>query len=160
MGLALALPLGLALLVRNLHAATGDFSTAIGLSVYLKPQVSEQSARQLVAHLASRPDVASVELITATQALEELRTQSGLGAALDTLSENPLPNVLALRPTPAALDAPRLQALRSAVAALPEVDSVQLDQDWVTRFSAILVLLQRVAWITTGLLAVGVSCGA
>ncbi len=156
MGLALALPLGLELLVRNLHAATGDFSAAIGLSVYLKQQVSEPSARQLAAHLAARPDVASVELITATQALEELRKQSGLGAALDTLSENPLPNVLALRPAPAALDAPRLEALRSAVAALPEVDSVQLDQDWVTRFSAILVLLQRVAWITAGLLAVGV----
>jgi cell division transport system permease protein len=156
MGLALALPLALELLVRNLHAATGDFSAAIGLSVYLKPQVSEQSARQLVAHLAARSDVASVELITATQALEELRTQSGLGAALDALSENPLPNVLTIRPTSAALDAARLQMLRSAVAAWPEVDSVQLDQDWVTRFSAILALMQRVAWITAGLLAVGV----
>jgi cell division transport system permease protein len=156
MGLALALPLALELLVRNVHAATGDFSAAIGLSVYLKPQVSEQSARQLVAHLAARSDVASVELITATQGLEELRTQAGLGAALDALSENPLPNVLAIRPTSAALDAARLQTLRSAVAAWPEVDSVQLDQDWVTRFSAILALLQRIAWITAGLLAVGV----
>ena len=156
MGLALALPLGLEVLVRNLHAATGDFSAAVGLSVYLKPQVSEQSARQLAANLAGRPDVASVNLITATQALEEFRAQSGFGAALDALTENPLPNVLAIRPTAAALQSPTLQTLRSAVSAWPEVDSVQLDQDWVLRFSAILELLHRVVYITAGLLALGV----
>ena len=40
MGLAMALPLALQLLVRNVRAATGDFSEAVGLSVYFKPEIS------------------------------------------------------------------------------------------------------------------------
>ena len=47
MGLALALPLALNVLVRNVRDATGDFSEAVGLSVYFKPEVPEQKARQL-----------------------------------------------------------------------------------------------------------------
>ena len=39
MGLALALPLALNVLVRNVRDATGDFSEAVGLSVYFKPEV-------------------------------------------------------------------------------------------------------------------------
>jgi cell division transport system permease protein len=155
-GLALALPLGLELLVRNVRAATGDFSTAVGLTVYLKPQISEQSARALAKNLGERVGVASVSLITAAQALEEFRAQSGFGNALDALTDNPLPNVLTIRPAPGAVDSAQLAALRSAVAAWPEVDSVQLDQDWVLRFNAILALIARVVWITAALLAAGV----
>ena len=156
MGLALALPLGLDVLVRNVRGATGDFSAAVGVSVYLKPQVSEQTARQLAKNLGARTGVASVTLITAAQALEEFRAQSGFGNALDALTDNPLPNVLAIRPAPGAVDSAQLEALRSAVMAWPEVDSVQLDQDWVLRFNAILALLARVVWITAALLAAGV----
>jgi cell division transport system permease protein len=156
MGLALALPLGLDVLVRNVRGATGDFPTAVGLSVYLKPQVTEPTARQLAKTLSEHAGVASVSLITATQALDELRAQPGFGNALAALTDNPLPNVLTIRPAPGAVDTAQLEALRSAISAWPEVDSVQLDQDWVMRFNAILDLLARIIWLTAGLLAAGV----
>jgi cell division transport system permease protein len=156
MGLALALPLALDLLVRNVRAATGDFSEAVGLSVYLKPEVPEARARQLAQSAAQRYGVAGATLITATEALAEFRAQSGFGAALDALPENPLPNVLTVRPTPDAASPQQLEALRSSLSAWPEVDSVQLDRDWVLRFSAILELLRRVTLITAVLLAAGV----
>jgi cell division transport system permease protein len=156
MGLALALPLSLQVLVRNLRGATGDFSGAIGLSVYLKPQVSEQQARQLARTAAARPGVGHVTLITAAQALEEFRTQSGFGDALGALTDNPLPHVLSIQPTAAAEGPQQLDALRAWLSAWPEVDSVELDRDWVLRFNAILGLLRRVVAITAALLAVGV----
>jgi cell division transport system permease protein len=156
MGLALALPLALDLLVRNARGATGDFSDAVGMSVYLKPQVTEQTARQLAQNLSGHAGVANVTLITATQGLEELRTQSGFGAALDALSDNPLPNVLAIRPAADASSPAQLELLRRAVEAWPEVDSVQLDRDWLLRFDAILDLMRHMLWITATLLAAGV----
>jgi len=156
MGLALALPLGLDLLVRNVRAATGDFAEAVGLSVYFKPEVTEARARQLAKSAAERYGVASATLITATEALAEFRSQSGFGAALDALPENPLPNVLTVRPTPAAASPQQLEALRSYLSAWPEVDSVQLDRDWMQRFNAILALLLRTLWITAILLGAGV----
>jgi len=156
MGLALALPLALEVAVRNVRAATGDFSGAVSLSVYLKPQVSEQTARQLQQTLAGHAGVAAVTLITAEQALEELRTQDGFSAALSALTENPLPHVLTVRPTPHSASPEHIEALLHAIEAWPEVDAVQLDRDWVARFSALLELMRRALWLTAGLLGVGV----
>src|SRR5471032_2089278 len=96
MGLALALPLGLDVLVRNVRTATGDFSGAVSLSVFLKTGVAEARAQQLARNARDRSGVATVQLITASQALAEFRAQSGFGAALDALQDNPLPHVLAI----------------------------------------------------------------
>jgi cell division transport system permease protein len=156
MGLALALPLALNVLVRNVRAATGDFSEAVGLSVYFKAEVPEQKARQLAKSASERAGVASATLITASEALAEFRSQSGFGAALDALPDNPLPNVLTIRPAPNAASPPQLEALRAYLLSWPEVDSVQLDRDWVLRFSAILELLRRVVLIAAVLLGAGV----
>jgi cell division transport system permease protein len=156
MGLALALPLGLEVLVRNVRGATGDFSDAVGMSVYLKMQTSEQSARQLAQNLRAHAGVAGVTLITAAQALEEFRDSSGFGAALDALTDNPLPHVLIVRPAADASSPAQMEALRTAITAWPEVDSVQLDRDWLQRFDALVDLLRRVLWISAGLLGAGV----
>src|SRR5580704_14457276 len=156
LALALALPLALSVLVRNVRAATGDFSEAVGLSVYLKPETSEQSARQLAKNVGERAGVASVTLITAAQALAEFRSQSGFGAALDALTDNPLPNVLAIRPAPSASSPAQLDALRAWLTAWPEVDSVQLDHDWVLRFRAIIELLRSILTVAAVLLGLGV----
>ncbi len=156
MGLALALPLALDVLIRNVRLATGDFTDAVGLSVYLKTEVPEARARQLAKTALEHAGVASVTLITAAQALQEFRTQSGFGAALDALTDNPLPNVLAIRPRANASSPARLESLRAWLAAWPEVDAVQLDRDWVLRFSAILDLLRQMVLITAALLGAGV----
>jgi len=156
MGLAMALPLALNVLVRNVRDATGDFSEAVGLSVYFKPDIPEPKARQLASIAGQRTGVASATLITASEALAEFRAQSGFGAALDSLPDNPLPNVLTIRPAPGADSPSQLEALRNYLLSWPEVDSVQLDRDWVLRFSAIMQLLRRVVLITAVLLGAGV----
>ena len=156
LGLALALPLALNVLVRNVRDATGNFSAAIGLSVYFKTDVQELRARQLAKSAAEHVGVADVTLTTATQALAEFREQSGFGAALDALTDNPLPHVLTIRPSAAASSPEQLEALRVWLASWPEVDSVQLDRDWVVRLNAILDLLRRVVLITAALLGAGV----
>jgi cell division transport system permease protein len=156
MGLALALPLGLNTLVGNVRLATGDFSGALGMTVYLKMSVSEQTARQLAQNLRGRTGVADVQLVTAAEALEELRSQPGFSAAFDALSDNPLPNVLTVRPAVDATAPAQLEALKAAVEAWPEVDSVQLDRDWLVRFQALLDLMRRVLVIVAALLGAGV----
>src|SRR5690242_500716 len=88
-GIALALPACLELLVINARAATGGWSQALDMSVYLKADVSEAKAEQLRRALRERPEVESVELVTATAALAQFRKFSGFGEALDALTENP-----------------------------------------------------------------------
>ena len=156
MGLALALPLGLDVLVRNVRAATGNFSGAVTVSVYLRNGVAEARAEQLARAAQARSGVAAVQLITATQALAQFRAQSGFGAALDALEDNPLPHVLVVTPRPEQANPAAMEALRQYLHSWPEVDSVQLDGDWVARFNAILALLRRALLVAAGLLGIGV----
>jgi cell division transport system permease protein len=154
MGLALALPLALQVLVRNVSSL--DLPSGIGVSVYLKPEVSEARARTLAATFAAHAGIASVTLITASQALAQFRAQSGLGAALDALTDNPLPNVITISPEPRTASPAQLEALRGYLAVWPEVDSVQTDADWARRLGAWLDLLRRALLVTAALLALGV----
>jgi cell division transport system permease protein len=156
MGLALSLPLTLDVLVRNVRQATGDFSQSVGLTVYLKTDTPAPKVQQLARTASERTGVGDVTLITSAQALADFRTQSGFGAALDALTDNPLPNVLTIRPSAHDASPQQLDALRDYFASWPEVDSVQLDRDWVLRFSAILLLLRRTVVIAAVLLGAGV----
>ena len=154
--LALALPTALRLLVLNAEAATGGFTNAIDISVYLKTDVPLVKAQQLERNARERPDVGRVELITSDKAMEEFRTYSGFGSALDALKENPLPHVLHVQPRAGAQTTASVESLRRYFTAWPEVDLVQVDTDWVMRFNAILDVLRNLLVITAALLGAGV----
>jgi cell division transport system permease protein len=154
--LALALPMSLRLFVTNAQAATGNFANAIEVSVYLKTDVPLAKARQLAQAAQERRDVAAVALIPADKGLEDFRAYSGFGDALQALKDNPLPHVLHVRPRAEATSAAALDSLRAYFAAWPEVDSVQVDSDWVMRFNAILEVLRTLLLIAAALLGIGV----
>ena len=154
--LALALPTALGLFVSNAQVATGDFANAIDLSVYLKTATPLAKAQQLAATARARTEVAEVTLIPADKALEEFKTYSGFGAALEALEDNPLPHVLHIRPRPEAESAVTLENLKRYLSAWPEVDTVQIDSEWVNRFNAILEVLRRLLTLAALLLGVGV----
>ena len=153
---ALALPMSLKLFVTNARVATGDFKDAVDLSVYLKTDVALSKAEQLAANARERGGVADVTLIAADQALDEFKTYSDFGAALEVLERNPLPHVLHVHPAPDASSAAALETLRQYFAAWPEVEMVQIDSEWVMRFNAILDVLRKVLLILAALLGLGV----
>jgi cell division transport system permease protein len=155
-GLALALPTALRLLVLNAEAATGGFSSAIDLSVYLKTDVPLVKAQQLERNVRARADVAHVELIPADKAMEEFRNYSGFGVALEALKDNPLPHVLHVQPRTDSQTATAVESLRHYFTAWPEVELVQVDTEWVMRFNAILNVLRKLLAIAAALLGAGV----
>jgi cell division transport system permease protein len=155
-GLALALPLALRLLVDNTRAATGDFANAVDVTVYFKSNVSLERAEQLRRNAAKRSGVAAVTLVAADQALAEFREYSGFGAALEALESNPLPHVLNVRPKPDASAPAQLEQLKRYFAAWPEVEIVQIDTEWVQRFATILEVLRRLLLVAAAVLGLGV----
>src|SRR5580704_2674726 len=68
-GLALAVPLALALLVSNAVTATGGFTGVVDVSVYFKPDVTLSKVQQLAQSVRARPGVASVQVISADEGL-------------------------------------------------------------------------------------------
>jgi len=155
-GIALALPACLHLLVTNLQRASSNWDDAITLSVYLKQETSPDDARRISERVRQRRDVAQVTLITAEEGLKEFRRQSGFGAAIDALTANPLPHALVIKPAAEYLNAAHLETLAADLRQLAGVDAVQLDTAWVNRLNAILEAIQRSIVVTAGLFALGV----
>jgi cell division transport system permease protein len=153
---ALALPLFLNVLLENTQAVTAGWNQAFELSVYLHKKAGVDRAEALAKQLRGRADVAQVRVISAEQALADFRDRSGFGKALDALDGNPLPNTLVVTPSLAASTPPGTQALKASIAASPDVDTVQLDTEWVQRLNALLAVLRRVVWLTGALLGVSV----
>jgi cell division transport system permease protein len=118
--------------------------------------VALTKAQQLGANARARAGVADVTLIPADKALEEFRTYSGFGAALEVLEQNPLPHVLHIHPAADASSTASIESLKRYFAAWPEVDLVQVDSEWVMRFNAILDVLRKVLVMAAALLGVGV----
>ncbi len=155
-GIALALPAGLQLLVTNARTLSGHWEGAAELSVYLKDDVDLAAARKLADKLAGDPEIAEVRLIPAEEALREFREYSGFGAALDVLKDNPLPHVLVLLPADPGASPDVLDNLRRRLAESLPADQVQADTAWVARLQAMLDLARRTVLLAGLLLALGV----
>jgi cell division transport system permease protein len=155
-GIAIALPLLGSLFLENARLATSNLNSAFDLSVYLDKKAGSARAQALVKQLRLRGDVAAVRLITAEQALADFRHDSGFGKALDALTENPLPDTLVVTPTLDASTPHGTESLKAALAAMPDVEAVQLDTEWVKRLHAMLQVLRHVVLLTGALLGVGI----
>jgi len=153
---ALALPLLLSLFLSNMSTATSNWNNAFDLSVYMNKKASAARVATVAKQLRQRGDVATVRVITADQALAEFRDDSGFGKALDALSDNPLPATLIVTPTLPASTPQGTDTLKQAIAAIADVQAVQLDTEWVKRLHAMLDILRRVVLLTAGLLGAGV----
>ncbi len=151
----LALPAAMHLVIKNVQTVSGSWANALDFSVYLAEDASEADARRLAELIGQRADVEQVTLITADAALEEFKALSGFGEALDQLSENPLPHTLVVRPS-AANTTVSMALLHEELANLPQVDTVQVDTEWVRRFHAILDMLERAVAIGAALLGAAI----
>ena len=155
-GVALTLPLLLNVFLQNSRAATANWNQAFDISVYLDKKPGGGRAQALAKQLRLRLDVAAVRVITADEALGQFRSTSGFGSALDTLHDNPLPDTVVVTPTLPAGNPRGTQILKNAITAMPDVQTVQIDSEWVERLTAMLAILRRIMWLTAALLGVGV----
>ena len=151
----LAIPASLNLIVKNAHSVSSGWDNVLDFSIYLRRDVSESEAADVASLIQQRADIESVEFITASAALEEFKTHSGFGQALDHLTENPLPHTLVVRPS-AANTAQSMVLLHEELGNLPEADLVQVDTEWVQRFHAILDIVRQAIVIGASLLGIAI----
>jgi len=155
-GIALALPACLHVLVQNVRAASGGWGNALDISVYMKTDATLEQAKQAQQRIEQRRDVEEVTLVEADAALAEFRKSSGFGEALDALKDNPLPHALVVRPAEEFRDPATVDGLTAELRKIDGVDIVQLDTAWVSRFNAILDVVRRVVLLAAGLFALGI----
>jgi len=154
-GVTLALPAAVNLVVKNARAISGSWDNALDFAVFLKQDLNESEAAGLARLIEQRADVDSVQFISATEALADFKAQSGFGAALDQLPDNPLPHTLVVRPSAGNTSA-SMVLLQEELANLPETEHVQVDTEWVQRFHAILDIVRQAIAIGAALLGVAI----
>ena len=153
MALALALPLGLWLVLGNMARLGGEVQASRDVEVFLKLEVDAAAATAVAETLRQRNDVAGVVLITPEQALEQLRSRPDLAAAIDALgadaAREALPNVLRVSPRGDE------RLLADSLQGLPQAERVQHDAAWRERLDAWLRFGGRLALVLAALLGFG-----
>ncbi len=152
-GIALALPLALLLLLQNLQSLGNGIDQHSNIAVFMQERDPSVLLR-VQKMLSTRKDVKKVSFTTPDQALQEFQTKSGFGEALATLDKNPLPPVFDVQP--ATDKAEEVAALVSYLQGLPGVDAVQADIQWLQRLNAIVAVARQMALLLASLLGVGV----
>jgi cell division transport system permease protein len=155
-GIALALPIGLHVILNNLQTVSGGWDGGASISLFLKQSVSNEQAAMLERKLRLHQRIESVELVSKEAALNEFRTLSGFAEALEALDSNPLPALLVIQPKTQYTTAEAAQRLVRELELLPEADIVQLDLQWVRRLQAITVIAQRAVLVLASLLSMAV----
>jgi len=155
-GIALAMPAGLHVLLKNVQTVLSGWDGAAQVSLFLHKKTSEQAALALADELRARPEVATVDYISAEQAMNEFRRLSGFGDALSALEENPLPPVLVVHPVLTRQDPVSLEALVAQLRQQATVELAQLDMQWVKRLYGLMEIGRRGVWVLASLLALAV----
>lgn len=152
-GIAIALPSGLHLLIDNVRSLSGTWEGASSISLFLDRQLDDRQAEQIRHTISLRQDVAEATLITRAAAMEEFRALSGFGAALDLLDRNPLPAVVLVVPAATHESAEATGLLARQLQNYREIELAQVDLQWVRRLDAITRTLERGVLILAALLS-------
>jgi cell division transport system permease protein len=155
-GIALALPVGLHVLIDNLQQISGGWQQGADISLFLKQEINDAEAAELADKLRRHQRIASIRLIGKHAALEEFRRLSGFGKAIEALENNPLPALLVVQPKSEYSDARSAQRLVQELGLLPEAELVQLDLQWVKRLQALARIAQRGVTVLASLLGLAV----
>jgi len=154
--ISLSLPTGLYLFLNDLQSIVVGWQGTAQISVFLKKSVKDNQARALANTLKDWPEINKVTYVSAEQALQEFRQQSGFGDALTMLNENPLPAVLILKPQSSFLTSIKLKSLADKLRSQKQIDIVQLDYQWIERLNTIIAIGKQAAILLSALLAVAV----
>lgn len=157
MGLALALPLFLFVLLQNAHQLTGKWQgTTTQISLYLRKNLGVQQVQDTVNQLKSNPEISSVKYISPADGLMEFATTTNTGHILGALQDNPLPGVVVIQPILSMRSPSQITQLVDQLQKLPEVKMAKLDQQWLIRLADILDLAKHIVLALAFLLGLGV----
>jgi cell division transport system permease protein len=160
--IALALPFAGLTLLDNVRPMSEQLSVDPEISLFMKTDATREQARVLAPRLRQiLGGGAKIVFVPREDALDTLKTKSGLSGVLDTLGENPLPDsyVMTLKGLSSAEAAARVDGIAAQVRALPAVETVQVDSAWVKKLAALLGVLRLVLLllaVTLGMVVVAV----
>lgn len=147
-GVAITLPAGMYLSLKNIDYLAGDLPTQPEISLFLSQKASQAERDAIRQKLEAHPAIEKRQFVSREAALERLNKQ-GLADVTAGLDKNPLPDAWVLVPRQSG---PReMEVLRKELSALPGAESVHADSAWAERLQAMLHIGQQVVLLLTAL---------
>jgi len=146
LGISLALPTTLHLLMKNGQQLRGSWDNAAEITLFVEEGLSENQTQKVLRRIGLYNQVNQVTYIAAEDALEEFKVLSGFGDALSYLDENPLPSVILVVPTAQYSSPEGARELLEKLQAQPEISFGKLDVTWLEKLTAIITLLDDAAF--------------
>ncbi|MFK5247137.1 permease-like cell division protein FtsX [Glaesserella parasuis] len=155
---SLTIPTVSYLLWKNTSQAATEFYPEPELTVYLHKNLAEHDINAVVERIRQfdTDKVDTLNYISRQQSLDEFRTWSGFGEALDILDDNPLPAVVVLKPKKIFTSPENMLELRNGLQNIKGVQEVRLDNGWLEKLTAITQLIACVAVTCTVLMLIAV----
>jgi len=146
------------LVAENLERAVASAQGRSRVSVFLDPGASQETIDAVGAILAANQHLAARRFVSKDEALARFRTYfpnlSGIAGQLD---ENPFPASFECDVAPDVVQSPAFQREAAAVRALPGVEQVQFDWEWVERLKRLINIVNIAGIVAGGLLAIAAA---
>jgi cell division transport system permease protein len=150
-GIALSLPVGGYVLLKNLQGLAEQVAGTPQISVFLAMGTSQDEIARLSKQLKEHAAIERIEFVPRDLALKQLQLSTGLADVVGGLAQNPLPDAFIIFPV--AMDAHKLELLRDDLKSWPKFEHVQLDSAWAHKLEALLKFGRLSVLILAGMLS-------
>ena len=157
--IALSLPTGLHLFLKNLQTLTDDQRQIPTVSLFLHEGISEQQAQDRADLISELDGVSKVIVQNSEAAFAHMSELMGGSETLESLGKKDLfPHVLVVTPDLSQSEERHIpiQQLIKKLKSYPEVKTAQSDIEWVIKLRAIIMIAARIVWVFGSLLALTV----
>src|SRR3990167_11436332 len=156
-GIAVALPLGFFVLLKNLQMVDSTWSaSAPTISLYLKTNTAQTEIDSMMQSLRANNEIEKVSYISPDQGLKTFEKNTPFSNVIQLFQNNPIPGVVTVLPAMHYQNPAAINNLFLALKALPYVDIAQLDMNWVTRLFDVISIGEKITNALSLLFGVGV----
>ena len=149
---------GFLLIAENLQHAVAMAQGRSRVSVFLDTDATPQQIAAAAAALAANPHFAARRFVSKDEALARFRSYfPNLSGIVGQLGENPFPPSFECDVPPAVVQSPAFQREAAAMRALPGVEQVQFDWEWVERLKRLINIVNLIGLVAGGLLAIAAA---
>lgn len=146
------------LAAENLGGVVDALREETAVTVFLRPGADETAQADLERRALDSKLVAAVRRVSPEEARRRFaRSFASLAGATGTLSANPFPSSVELDLLPGAASSGALRPFLANLAAVPAVEEVQFDVDWVRRLRGVVRLVAVTGAATGFCLALGAA---
>lgn len=146
------------LIAENLSRAAEEWQGSSRVIVYFDSAATQAQIAAVDRYLVSQRELAGRRFVTREQALERFKSYfANMAEVVGQLDENPFPPSFEVDVPPALARSGVLRQQMNRVRAMPGVDQVQYDWEWIERLRRLVHIINVIGLIAGGVLAVAAA---